>query len=67
MEELKIPHPLGIGPYVTASFGVATVVPGRDDDRQRLVAEADEALYRAKREGRNRVAGPLAPSPGAGA
>ncbi len=40
---------------LTASLGVAELVPemGRYDD---LVALADENLYRAKREGRNRVA-----------
>ena len=38
---------------VTASFGVATLREG--DDAERLVADADEALYRAKRAGRNRV------------
>lgn len=40
---------------VTASFGLA-VVPGCGaDTMQELVAAADEALYRAKRGGRNRV------------
>ncbi|HHH27252.1 MAG TPA: GGDEF domain-containing protein, partial [Polyangiaceae bacterium] len=43
--------------WVTASFGVATAI---DDpnlyDPTALVAAADAALYRAKRDGRNRVA-----------
>lgn len=38
---------------VTASFGVAELRPG--DDLDALLRRADEALYRAKREGRDRV------------
>ncbi len=40
---------------VTVSAGVASIVPGRDDEPAALVASADRALYRAKRDGRNRV------------
>jgi diguanylate cyclase (GGDEF)-like protein len=39
---------------VTASFGVATL-PGSAEDTRDLVAAADEALYRAKRAGKNRT------------
>ncbi|MDR3449344.1 MAG: diguanylate cyclase [Alphaproteobacteria bacterium] len=38
---------------VTASFGVAVTV--KDSTIDTLLAEADQALYRAKNEGRNRV------------
>ena len=38
---------------VTCSFGVAQHRPG--DDERELFASADRALYRAKREGKNRV------------
>ena len=55
VEELRIPHPDGPAAFVTASFGVATFIPERDGDPARVVALADEALYRAKDGGRNRV------------
>jgi diguanylate cyclase (GGDEF)-like protein len=38
---------------VTCSFGVAQHRPG--DDERELFADADRALYRAKRDGKNRV------------
>lgn len=40
---------------VTISVGVASAVPHRDRTPASLIATADEALYRAKREGRNRI------------
>lgn len=40
---------------VTASFGVATVIPGRDQQSTVLLSEADKALYRAKQGGRDSV------------
>jgi diguanylate cyclase (GGDEF)-like protein len=48
----------GLTLAVTASLGVADALPGHDPDArdaERLVARADEALYRAKAAGRNRV------------
>ncbi|MCX8044177.1 MAG: GGDEF domain-containing protein, partial [Desulfobacterota bacterium] len=39
---------------VTASFGVAAFKPGMDQEQ--LLTKADEMLYEAKRQGRNRIA-----------
>jgi two-component system cell cycle response regulator len=41
---------------VTVSIGVAALDP-RDEDAEALIKRADEALYEAKRSGRNRVVG----------
>lgn len=50
------PVPTSSGPVkVSVSVGVATLDPGRQIDRAALLAEADRALYSAKRAGRNCV------------
>ena len=46
-------HDFGNGLSVTASFGVTQLRPG--DDVKSLVARSDEALYLAKKNGRDRV------------
>jgi diguanylate cyclase (GGDEF)-like protein len=40
---------------VTASFGIAGFHGSNAPDLDELLRNADEALYRAKREGRNRL------------
>jgi diguanylate cyclase (GGDEF)-like protein len=59
IEALNIPA-AGTEPSpVTISVGVAAVVPAPGDpDSAALLRAADAALYRAKREGRNRVCAP---------
>ncbi len=43
--------------YITASFGVADMTPSEEDfGKDKLISYADEALYTAKKKGRNRVA-----------
>ncbi len=43
---------------VTVSIGVAVMQPDRNAKSDLLIQVADNALYQAKREGRNRVCGP---------
>ncbi len=40
--------------HVTLSLGVATLVPNKDNSAEQLVLLADEALYEAKENGRNK-------------
>ena len=54
VEELGLPHtgsPYGV---VTLSLGVACSLPDSDDTLADFIGATDGALYRAKREGRNR-------------
>ncbi len=40
---------------VTISLGCASMIPGREVESAALIHAADELLYLAKRNGRNRV------------
>jgi diguanylate cyclase (GGDEF)-like protein len=56
IEGAAIPHPaLAAGSVVTASFGVASSRPAHAMRAVEVVADADAALYTAKRNGRNQV------------
>lgn len=51
-----IPHASSaIAPYVTLSVGLAQLDPETMDSFDQLLQRADQALYRAKRLGRNRI------------
>lgn len=52
---LALPYPGDARRRVSVSIGVATLQPGLDDKDTSLIAASDEALYRAKEAGRNRV------------
>jgi diguanylate cyclase (GGDEF)-like protein len=56
VESLAISHGSSpVGTVVTVSVGVASSLPRRGGSPNELIARADQALYVAKRQGKNRV------------
>ena len=56
IENLKLPHAASeVSSYVTISLGVMTLIPDAGMQISEVVRKADQALYYAKRRGRNRV------------
>jgi two-component system chemotaxis family response regulator WspR len=67
IENLQIPNPDStVIPYITISLGVTTVVPEVKADPNIYIKLVDEALYRAKNAGRNRISIALLPATGTG-
>lgn len=59
---LAIPHPASPnGPHLTMSVGVAGAHPPAADGASALLATADQALYRAKDQGRNCIEATVLP------
>jgi diguanylate cyclase (GGDEF)-like protein len=55
LESLAIPHGMSDFGQVTLSVGISMRVPTYNENPSTLVLEADEALYTAKHQGRNRA------------
>jgi diguanylate cyclase (GGDEF)-like protein len=56
VEALQLPNPRSpTSPWITASVGVATIVPTQLDQIEQLFVCAVRAMYAAKEAGRNRV------------
>ena len=53
---LQVPHAGSqVSQYVTVSLGVASIVPASESGTEILIAAADQALYEAKAQGRDRI------------
>ena len=56
VEQLKINNKAStVSPFITLSLGVACMIPGPSQSPDALIRHADNALYEAKRIGRNRT------------
>lgn len=56
VEQLALQHSRSaVKPIVTLSLGVATVIPAQHMEADILIEMADQALYQAKKTGRNKV------------
>ena len=57
LHALALPHELSGFGCITVSIGVAALVPKRGDSSEMLIRLADERLYQAKAQGKNRAVG----------
>jgi GGDEF domain-containing protein len=57
IEDLLMAHAGAPWGFVSISIGAASVLPSKQGNAESLIESADANLYKAKRQGRNRVAG----------
>ncbi|EAZ92217.1 GGDEF domain-containing response regulator [Crocosphaera chwakensis] len=58
LHQLKMPHKASdVKPYVTMSLGVGTINPSLETKATCFVDQVDEALFKAKKQGRDRLKG----------
>lgn len=55
IHELHIPHSASASGQTSLSIGIAAMVPGENNQPEELIHAADQALYQAKYNGRDRV------------
>jgi diguanylate cyclase (GGDEF)-like protein len=55
LEAAALPHAKAESGLVSVSIGVKSLVPSETTSPEELIGRADEALYEAKKQGRNRV------------
>jgi diguanylate cyclase (GGDEF)-like protein len=55
LQAQALPHTLSDFSCVTVSIGVAVIIPNKDDSPEMLLKAADDALYLAKKQGRNQA------------
>jgi diguanylate cyclase (GGDEF)-like protein len=55
IEGMSIPHARsGVSPTISLSQGIASLIPAQDTTPESVIQLADQALYQAKQQGRNR-------------
>jgi diguanylate cyclase (GGDEF)-like protein len=55
IQQLQLPHDRSPFGYLTLSIGVSSIIPSQACCPETLINFADEALYEAKEQGRNRI------------
>lgn len=56
IKALAIPHPQSsVSKYITLSMGISCTIPAHESCSEKLIAAADQALYQAKKMGRDRI------------
>lgn len=55
VSSLQIPHEKSDKGYVSISLGVSSVIPSQSHTPAQIINQADEALYKSKKNGRNQA------------